>query len=84
MKKNTLITILTLTTLFFFAYAFIKADEAEKTAMAAELVQQEALAEKERADVYAKLARMRAAEATMAQAEAERAMEQYLECKDGK
>ncbi|MEQ6166087.1 hypothetical protein AAOE16_02740 [Ekhidna sp. MALMAid0563] len=84
MKKNILIIILAFTTLFFFAYAFIKADEAEKAAMAAELAQQEALAEKERADVQAELATMRAAEATTAQAEAQRAMEMYMECKDGK
>ena len=84
MKKNILIIILTLTTLSFFASAFIKADEAEKAMMAAELAQQEALVEMERADQLAILAEQRAAEATMAQAEAERAMEQYLECKESK
>ena len=84
MKKNNLIILLAFTTLFFFAYAFIKADEAERAAMAADLAQQEALAEKQRADELADIAQMRAAEATMAQAEAERAMEMYLACKEGK
>lgn len=84
MKKNILIIVMAFTTLFFFAYAFIKADEAEKAMMAAEAAQQEAEAEKERADQLTVLAEQRAAEAAMAQAEAERAMEQYLECKEGK
>lgn len=84
MKKNILITLLAFTTLFFFAYAFIKADEAERAAMAADLAQQEALAEKQRADELADIAQMRAAEATVAQTEAERVMEMYIACKEGK
>lgn len=43
MKKNILIIILGITTIFFLIYAFIKADEATKAAMEAQMERDEAV-----------------------------------------
>ena len=84
MKKNILIIILLLISICSVIYAFIKADEASKQAIVANISQSEALAERERADVQAILAIDRAADAAAAQAEAERVMELYMKCKEAR
>ncbi|MEO9485575.1 MAG: hypothetical protein ABJG47_19095 [Ekhidna sp.] len=56
MKKNILIVILTLVAIFFLLYSFIKADEAEKSAI-------EAQVERERAVELQNMATEAAAEA---------------------
>ncbi|MEQ8629642.1 hypothetical protein [Ekhidna sp.] len=84
MKKNILIIILAFTTLFFFAYAFIKADEAEKAATEAQTQREIAKNAQAEAERQAQLALDNAAEAKRQQALAENAMAKYMECKDGK
>ncbi|WP_424961259.1 hypothetical protein [Ekhidna sp.] len=84
MKKNILTIILAFTTLFFFAYAFIKADEAEKAAIEAQMqieIAKNAQAEAER---QAQHALDNAAEAKRQQSLAEDAMANYMDCQDGK
>lgn len=80
MKKNLIIIILAITTIFSMLYAFIKADEADKGQAMAVVAQEEALTEKERADELADLASKRAAEAIVAQSEAERLSKELKEC----
>ncbi|WP_420318612.1 hypothetical protein [Ekhidna sp.] len=84
MKKNILIILLTIISVLSIVFAFIKADEAEKERMVIVEAMSQTKAEKERADELSKIAQTKAAEATMAKAEAERAMELYLECREGR
>lgn len=80
MKKNLIIIILAIVTVFSMLYAFIKADEADKEQAMAVVAQEKALTEKERADELADLAAKRAAEAIVAQSEAERLSKELKEC----
>ncbi len=80
MKKNILIVILILITIFSMLYAYIKADEATKERMISELARNEALEEKKRGDAIANLAAARAAEAIQAKEEAEKLRNQLADC----
>ncbi|MEO9870823.1 hypothetical protein [Ekhidna sp.] len=71
MKKNIAIFILLVLTVVSFIYASIKADEAEKAAVAAIVAQAQAEKEKERADHQARIALDNAADARSVQAELE-------------
>ncbi|WP_425391149.1 hypothetical protein [Ekhidna sp.] len=84
MKKNIIIAGLMILSLVFMIFSFIKADEAEKCRMEAQRAMSQAMSEKARADMQAELALKHSAEASMAKAEAERAMEKFMECRDGK
>lgn len=72
MKKTIIITILALTTTFSMVYAFIKADEAEKAAVEAQNQRSQVIRLEELAEELKQQALNAAAEARMAQAEAER------------
>ncbi|MEQ8906460.1 hypothetical protein [Ekhidna sp.] len=81
MKKNVIIVMLLITTACSITFAYFKDYEAEKNAQIAVVAKEEAEKEKERADMQAQFALDRAAEARMAQTEAERVMQLYQECK---
>ena len=74
MKKNIAIVLLSISTLLFFTYSFIKADEAEKFRVAAELAKSEVLMAIERAKEQEIRALESAAEARKAMMQAERAI----------
>ncbi len=80
MKKNILIIILVIITTLSFIYAKIKADEATRERMASELARNEALAEKNRADILAKNAQEKAAEALSQADLAAKLSEELQEC----
>ncbi|MEQ6166086.1 hypothetical protein AAOE16_02735 [Ekhidna sp. MALMAid0563] len=81
MKKNIFIIILAFTTLFFFAYAFIKADEAENAATEAQTQREIAKNAQAEAERQAQLALDNAAEAKRVIQEAEQAL---ANCKSSK
>ena len=76
MKKNILVILLAFTTLFFFAYAFIKADEATKAAIEVSRLQNQVNLLEAQAKELKQQALNAAAEARMVQAEAERALQE--------
>ena len=63
MKKNILITLLTITTVSFFTYSFIKANEAVKSANEALSAQKEAVELKAEINLLKEYAEQAAAEA---------------------
>ena len=81
MKKVVPTLILFLITLSFAVYAFIKADEAEKSAIEAVAAQQEAMRMREEVNRLQSIAEQAAAEARAAQAAA---LEAVKECEASK
>ncbi|MEQ9468318.1 MAG: hypothetical protein RLN88_12970 [Ekhidna sp.] len=77
MKKNIPIILLSITTLFFLLYAFIKADEAEKAGIMAEEQRWEAEKLRDQAMALQEAAQEAAAMARQVEAEARKAL---LEC----
>ncbi len=80
MNKNIIIVILLIITVFFLLYAFIKADEAAKAGMAANVAQQEAAEQTNRAEEHSRIALEAAALAKMNEAKALDLELQLKEC----